>query len=133
MESLDEQEIQSIWERVKKYVEIKDIKGVTKTQFQEQIKQKMESVEDRGKNSQANMDFLIRKGFVKRALDTPSIQKELYSTEIRTVEVRGGTRFQVAKGTPTTTINGKQVRAGQFLSGKTKEEAVKNLQEKAKE
>ena len=59
MESLDEQEIQSIWERVKKYVEIKDIKGVTKTQFQEQIKQKMESVEDRGKNSQANMDFLI--------------------------------------------------------------------------
>ncbi len=47
------------------------------------------------------------------------------------IKVRGQNRFQVAKGTPTVYIDGKQIRAGQFLAGKSEEEAIKSLEKKA--
>lgn len=130
MDSLDEQEIISIWERNKKYIDINDIKAVSKPAIQEEIRQKLNEVPQKGKNKQANTDFLIRRGFVDRAVNNPNIQRELFQNNIREIKVKGKSRFQIAKGTPTTTVNGKQIRAGRFIAGKDKAEAVKNLQEK---
>lgn len=127
MDKEADEEIESIWEREKKYIDVKKIRGVSREQIQQGIKKQLESVSTRGKNPQANSEFLIKKGFPERASENRKIREELLSDNIKEIKVRGKTRFQIAKGTPTTKIDGKTVRAGQFISGKTKEQATKNL------
>ena len=77
-------------------------------------------------NPQAMMDFLIEKGFPNEASDNQNIKKELLGNRINEITVRGLPRFQIRKGTPT--VDG--VKAGQFISGKTRDQAVDSLQVK---
>ena len=79
-------------------------------------------------NPQAMMDFLIEKGFPKEASENVKISNEILGNRISQITVRDAPRFQIAKGTPT--VDG--VRAGQFISGKTKDEAIKSLSGKVK-
>jgi len=130
MDRETEEEIESIWERTKKYIDVNQIKGVSKSQIQAEIRRQLENVSARGKNPQSNADFLISKGFPKEASKNEKIRRELLTDNIVAIKVRGRTRFQVARGTPTVVIDGKQIRAGQFLAGKTEEEAIKNLEQK---
>jgi len=130
MDSLDEQEIESIWQREKKYVDARKIRSVTKEGIQQEILEKLKSVKTTGDNPQSNSDFLIKRKFPEVASKNPNIRKELLKDNIRIIKVKGKQRFQVAKGTPTVFLDGKKIKAGQFLSGKTEAEAIKNLQTK---
>ena len=130
MDSLDEQEIESSWEREKKYINARKIKSVTKEGIQKEILEKLRGVKATGRNPQSNTDFLIKRKFHEVASKNPNIRKELLRDNIRIIKVKGKQRFQVAKGTPTVFLDGKMIKAGQFLSGKTEEEAIKNLEKK---
>ena len=79
-------------------------------------------------NPQAMMDFLIERGFPKVASENTKISNELLGNRISEFTIKGIPRFQIAKGTPT--VDG--VKAGQFISGKTKDEAIKSLSGKVK-
>ncbi len=83
--------------------------------------------ESQEKNPQAMMDFLIGRGFHTEASKNTKIKQELVGMRIREVEVKGVKRFQIIKGTTAFRFDDKVIRPGQFISGKTKDEAVKKL------
>lgn len=132
MDSLPEDEIEAIWQRQKKYIDLDDIKSVTKTGVQEEIKNLMKgaSVPDQ-QNPQANNDFLTERGFPKEATSNPKIFQEILETKIKKVSVKGVDRFQLKAGTSSfRTPDGRLVKAGQFLGGTSREFALKSLNKK---
>jgi hypothetical protein len=134
MDSLPEDEIEAIWQRSKRYLDLNKIKSVSRKMIQEEIREEMRNANvprDRERNPQALMDFLIFKGFPEEAASNDKIVNELLSDNVKEIKVKGKTRFQIAKGTPSfTTPEGKTIRAGQFIGGGTKEGAIKNLRSK---
>lgn len=131
MDSLDAEEIESIWERNKNYIDIKKIKSVSKEGIQKEILQKLQSVKATGRNPQSNSNFLINRNFPEVASKNPNIRRELLKDNIVSIKVKGSTRFQIAKGTQTVFLDGKRIKAGQFLSGKQQAEAIKDLEKRA--
>ena len=61
MDSLDADEIESIWEREKKYIDIKKVKSVSKAGIQKEILEQIQGVKATGRNPQSNTDFLIKR------------------------------------------------------------------------
>ena len=88
MDSLDEQEIESIWQREKKYVDARKIRSVTKEGIQQEILEKLKSVKTTGDNPQSNSDFLIKRKFPEVASKNPNIRKELLKDNIRIIKGR---------------------------------------------
>lgn len=134
MDSVSDEEIQSIWKRQKKYFPPSKIRAVTRDEIEHQIKQEMEAVNipsNKNFNPQSNQNFLIRKGFPSRASEIPAIQNEILSERVSAIKVKGKERFKIKKGTGTFEFEGKKVKAGQFLKGKTQNEAVSDLKRKA--
>ena len=139
MDSLPEDEIEAIWSRVKHYIDTKNIKSISRQSIADELEREMLS-DTTSANEQANSKFLIKRGFVDVALGikpakdgyVENIREELLEDNIRAIRVKEGTRFQVAKGTPTfITLEGKTIRAGQFLSGKSQADAIKQLEKRA--
>jgi len=112
-------------------IDARKIKSVTKAGIQQEILEQLRGVKATGRNPQSNTDFLINRNFSVVASKNPNIRKELLQDNIQLIKVKGQERFQVAKGTKTVYLNGKKIKAGQFLSGKTKADAIKNLETKA--
>lgn len=81
-------------------------------------------------NPQSMMDFLISRGFHTEASKNAKIKTELIRMRIKVIEIKGVQRFQIAKGTTSFKFDGKIIKAGQFVSGKTKDEATKSLKVK---
>lgn len=136
MDSLDDGEFEGIWKRNKKYIELDKIKSISRKSIEEEIRQAVESSSSprRGFNPQSNSSFLIRRGFHKRAAKTDFILKEILIENIKFLKVRNQPRFQLKKGSSTVrTPSGKIIKAGQFIKGKSREEALQNLLKKAEE
>ena len=131
MDSLDAEEIESIWQREKILIGVKTIKSVSREGIQKEILQKLNLVKISGRNPQANSNFLIKRKFPEVASKNPNIRRELLKDNIVEVKVKGSTRFQIAKGTPTVVKDGKKLKAGQFLSGKTEFDATTDLEKRA--
>lgn len=130
MDSLPEDEIEQIWSRVKAYINTKNISSISTKMIADEIENEMIGANvptEKERNPQAMMDFLTLKGFHKEASKNIKIKKELVGMRIREIEIRGVKRFQIVKGTSTFKFDGKSIKAGQFISGKTRDEAVKKL------
>lgn len=126
MDSVSEDEIEGIWGRVKVYIDVKNIRSISSGMIVDEIENEMRTaVVPAGREEivQANMDFLIERGFPEQAAENASISSEILLQRISSKTVRGKTRFQITKGTPTFG----SIKAGQFIKGKTKEEAVRSL------
>jgi len=126
MDSLDGYEIESIWERVRFLVDISKIKSVKPEDVQKEIKSQL------SKNPQSKLNILIDKGFPRLVSENVIIKKDLFTTKIKEVQTKRGNRYQIAKGVITFKFKGLNVKAGQFIKGKTKEQAVLNLINKTK-
>lgn len=131
MDSLPEDEIEAIWQRNKKYIDVNQIKSVSTKMIQDEIREALRTAnvpQEREVNPQSTSEFLVAKGFPEEAAKNQKILTELLQDNVREIQVRGASRFQIAKGTPTfIDLEGKQVRAGQFLAGKNQSEAVEKL------
>lgn len=129
IDSLPEDEIEAIWSRIKAYIDTANVKSITMAMIKDEIESEMRSPSKKSVPSekeirdQSTMDFLIEKGFPKEASENIKISNEILGSRIKQITVRDAPRFQIAKGTPT--VDG--VKAGQFISGKTKDEAIKSL------
>ncbi len=136
MDSLPEDEIEAIWQRNKRYIDITQIKSVSREMIQDEIREALRTSRvprDREVNPQSTAEFLIDRGFPEEASKNPKILAGLLKDNIKEIQVKGVSRFQLTKGTPSfTDVEGKQVRAGQFLSGKTQTEAVDKLIKRGK-
>ncbi len=130
MDSLPEEEIESIWKRIKTYIDTDKIKSISTKMIADEIQNEMSKANvpaSRNVNPQSMMDFLTNRGFHKEASKNARIKNEIIGMRIRMITVRGTERFQIAKGTKSFKFDGKIIKAGQFISGKTKDEAVKSL------
>ncbi len=131
MDSLPEDEIEAIWQRVKAKIDTKKVKSISKKMIAEEIENELRSAES-GPNTQATGNFLIQHKFADNAVANKKILDSLISDRIVSIQVRGITRFQIKKGSTSLEIAPKKfIRAGQFLSGKTKDEAIASLEKKA--
>ena len=131
MDSLPEEMIEQIWERNKAYIDTKEIKSISAKMIADEIESAMRKARvpaAKEVNPQSQMDFLIERGFPKEASENVKISNEILGTRIKEITVKGIPRFQITKGTPT--VDG--VKAGQFISGKTKDQAIKSLTGKVK-
>lgn len=134
MDSLPSEEIESIWTRIKAYIDTANVKSISMAMIKDEIENEMRSPSKKAvpaakeTNPQAMMDFLIEKGFPKEASENVKISNEILGTRIKEITVKGIPRFQITKGTPT--VDG--IKAGQFISGKTKDQAIKSLTGKVK-
>lgn len=132
MDSLPEDEIEAIWQRIKVYIQTDKVKSISTRMIAEEIENEMNNAhvpESRKKTPQSFMGFLIQRGFPREAAKNDKIKSEIISSRIILLKVKGKDRFQLGKGTPTfKTKEGRQIKAGQFISGKTKDEATKKLQ-----
>lgn len=128
MDGLEEQEIEGIWQRVKRYLDLSKIKSVDEMNQQQELSQAMEIRTNADNiNPQSNMGFLTDRGFPSEAIHNENIRNELLGQNIKSLIVRGVQRFQIRKGAQTFESDGRTVRAGQFLSGTTKEKALESL------
>lgn len=138
MDSLTDKEFEGIWQRNKKYIQLDKIKSITRRNIKEEIAEAVRTSSAPSKkkafNPQANSNFLLRRGFAERASRTKNIVEELLAENVNLVKVRNQPRYQIKKGSATIrTKSGKVIKAGQFISGKTKEEAIENLLKKTEE
>ena len=77
MDTISDKEIESIWQRVKKYIDINRIKGENQKEILQNIEDFMNASSTR--ENRGSMRNLIRKGFVQRLPEVPTIQTELIS------------------------------------------------------
>lgn len=136
LEDYPAQEIEGIWKRVKQYIDTKQIKSISRDMIAEEIETQMLSStvpRDREKNPQATMDFLVHVRFPQAIAKNKTITNTIIGGRIKAVKVKGRTRFQIIKGTPTIRFDGKSIRAGQFVAGKTESDAIKNIRVKVGE
>lgn len=75
MDTISDKEIESIWQRVKKYVDTNRIKGENQKEILQNIEDFMNASSTR--ENRGSMRNLIRKGFVQRLPEVPTIQTEL--------------------------------------------------------
>lgn len=137
MDSLPQDDIEAIWGRIKYRLNLNEITGSNKEQVQKQVEQLMLSAYFPTRDNarvQQSPKFLVNKGFVGRALQSDRILEEIYSKQITSRAVRGKQRFIIKKGSHSfTSKSGKKFRAGQFLKGKSQQEATLDFIEKTKE
>ena len=78
MDGLAETEIEGIWTRIKRYINLDEVTAGDPTNQKEQLKRAMSiKTYGDGKTAQGNMDFLIKRGFPKQAIKNRQIQSEL--------------------------------------------------------
>lgn len=131
MDSLPEDEIEAIWERVKSYLDLTRIKSVSRGMVRDEIENAMLNARvSQQKNPQSTMDFLVDRGFPYEAVKNQKVINELLTNNVKDIRVKGKLRFIIKKGTPTFRFQGKKIKAGQFLSGRTQDEAVESLKKK---
>lgn len=134
MDSLPEDEIEAIWSRLKAYIDVRDVKSISRNMIAEEIENAMVTSRvptAREKNPQAMMGFLVERGFPERAARNPNIIEDVLQSQIIESEVRGRTRFRIKKGTPSfKDKKGRIIRGGQFVAGTTRGKAVKSLRER---
>lgn len=137
MDSLPEDDIEAIWGRIKKPLNLDEINAKNKDDFQRQVKDLMDSAyypTREGAPYQQSVKFLIEKGIAGRLAKNDKVLKEILQRKVGKTTVKGKQRFIIKKGVPTfASSSGKQIRAGQFLKGKSVDEATQDLVEKTTE
>jgi len=131
VDTLVSSEILGIWGRIKNYVDLDKIKSVDALNQKEELRRAMQSPTRKSGAYSGNMNTLIEKGFPGAFVENETIREELLGEKLREITVKGTTRYQIEKGTPTySSITGAEIRAGQFVGGTSKTEAVKSLKDK---
>jgi len=109
MEGLDEQEIEGIWTRIKKYIDLSQITAGDKINQKKQLEEAMNiQTAGDGKTPQANMDHLIKKKFPAAAIKSPKIQSELFVAVKRTYEEKVREKFVITAQKEITIKTGKR-------------------------
>lgn len=129
LEDYPDSEIQGIWKRVKVYIDTNEVKVVGKDALAQELKQRMLNPVKTSfqSNPQASLDFLVAVDFHLAAAKNSEIQRELLKRAVISIQVKGKTRYRIAKGIK----DGKNIRGGRFLRGKTQDEALDDLFKKA--
>ena len=96
MEGLDEQEIEGIWTRIKKYIDLNKITAADKTNQKKQLEDIM-SIQTAGDNAtpQATMDYLVKKHFPSEAIKNKKINSELFVSVEKTYKEKVRTKFVI--------------------------------------
>lgn len=127
-DTLVDSEILGIWQRIKRYLNLDAISATDKMNQKEQLRSAMESPAQTSAAFPVNLDTLVDNGFPNEFVENPEIRKQLLQSQIQSFQVRSVTRFQIAKGTASIQLpTGKFLRAGQFLGGKSEQEALESL------
>lgn len=90
MDTLADNEVKSIWQRVKRYINPENIKAGSREELEKEIEKQMKMAGS--SNKQGDMDLLIKRGFPKRLSKTEEVQ--IVYTEPRT---EAGKKFQKEK------------------------------------
>jgi hypothetical protein len=75
MDSVSDKEIESIWQRMKRYIDTNRIKGESQEEILQNIEDFLKASSTR--ESRGSMDRLLNKGFMERLPEVKSIQTEL--------------------------------------------------------
>ena len=79
MDTLDNNEIKSIWKRVKRYINPEQIKANTREELVKEIEKQMRL--SGSSRKQGSMDLLVRKGFADRVTKVEPILDEISETQ----------------------------------------------------
>lgn len=127
-DSLVDSEIIGVWQRTKTYINVNNISATDITNMARQLKEAMMNPRKTNQNYPVNLDTLVDNNFANAFVANSEIRKELLSKRIGEVVVKGKTRYVLKQGTPTIRLRGgKNIQAGRFLPGRTKDEATENL------
>lgn len=134
MDSLPDEEIEGIWFRTSRYINLDDIEPGSKREIAEQLDRKIRAVNKTAANPQARGDFLANKGLAERVVDIKNIFTSFFSGQVRQIKqkTRSGqtvTRHQY-KGKTVKLGSGRFLKSGQFLRGRNESEAIEHLKEK---
>jgi hypothetical protein len=134
MDSLPDDEIEGIWFRLRKYIDINSIEGLEKDEIAAELDARIRRVNATAANPQARGDFLADRGFARRALDVEPIYSLFYVERIRRIKItsKKGKQFHRMqyKGAPIKLSDGKTIRSGHFVKGKSEAEAIEHLKKR---
>lgn len=118
-DTLTDSQVLGIWERSKDDIDWKKITAVDTMNQQKELQKLMENP----KRKSPQLTTLAENNFSNAFVQNPIIREELLRNSIKEVKVKGKTRFQVRSRTGIK-------RSGQFLQGRTEDEALRDLKRK---
>lgn len=110
MDSLKDDEVEGIWKRVKKYIDLNEIKSADKMNQKRELNELLEKTTTAkdNKNPQSSMQKLKDFGFSDRALKNESIRNELKQNSLKNYEEKQSEKFKIEEKKEITISKGSQ-------------------------